>query len=176
LAIDSLINSKPSFKIIKEIYINVHHFLLSNSLNLQDIKSVISHPQALNQCMKYLETNLPNAKFIDSDSTASGAELASKIEGAAAVGSEILSSLYNLHILQSNIETLHNNRTRFMVLANCEHYDNDTIPTGNDLTIILFSLQHDKPKSLNNVLSIFIAHNVELVRIDSRPTMQHLWY
>jgi chorismate mutase/prephenate dehydratase len=126
--------------------------------------------------MKYLQTNLPNAKLVDSESTASGAELACKTDGAAAVGCEILSSLYDLRIVANNIQNLHNNRTRFMVLANCKVGHNDTLPTGYDLTLIMFSFPYDKLKSLNSVLSIFIAHNVELVRIDSRPTIQHLWY
>lgn len=165
--LDGMVRSKGTFKIIKESYLDIHHCLLSNEPTLSSVKTVYSHTQALNQCQTWLKTNIPDAKLIETDSTAKAGEIARNKDGAAAIGSTKLASIYGFKFVTENIETYKNNTTRFFVIGNA-----DTEPTGSDITIIMFSVNSD----LGEVLSIFLKHKLKLITIECRPSAVRLWY
>ena len=74
-----------------------------------------------------------------------------------------------MEILESNIQDIDNNATRFVVLSKEE-----TAPTGNDKTSIIFSIYEDHPGALYNILGIFEKYNINLTKIESRPSKQGL--
>ena len=74
-----------------------------------------------------------------------------------------------MEILKSNIQDIDNNETRFIVLSN-----EDTNPSGNDKTSIIFSIYEDHPGSLYRILGIFEKYNINLTKIESRPSKQGL--
>ena len=123
-------------KVKGEIVVDVnHHLLATEKTELENIKQVLSHPQALAQCREFLREKLPEAELISVQSTAKAAKQISKDREPflAAIGSEGLADLYDLEVLNESIHTGEKNVTRFLVLSK-----EDSEPTGNDKTSIVF--------------------------------------
>ena len=152
-----------------EVSQEISHNLLSKASSLEAIKTIYSHPQAAAQCRNWIEQNVPNAPVIDVFSTGRAAELAIDDFTAAAVGSELAASLYNLEILGKHIEDKINNHTRFLVLAT--HIPEKTKKSKTSLMIYA----KDCPGGLCNLLRPFSTHAVNLTRIESRPSKQKAW-
>ncbi|KAI8145350.1 Prephenate dehydratase-domain-containing protein [Fennellomyces sp. T-0311] len=161
---------KTSVRVRAETYLSVHQCLLSNS-KLEKITKVYSHPQGLGQTQKWLSTHLPNAKRIPVKSTAEAAEQASNETGAAAVCSELCSSLYGLEIIQKDIEDAAANTTRFLIIGTSS--DN---ATKDDHTLIHFTVDHRQPGALCDGLKVFKDYGLNLFKIDSRPSGQRPWH
>jgi prephenate dehydratase len=154
--------------ICAELTVTIEHHLLSTGSSLRDIRQVLSHPQALAQCRRYLRTNLPDALMKPAASTAeAAARVAAMGAGAAAVGSRHAAAYYNLNILASSIQD-NGSQTRFIVLA-----QNGSVPLKAEKTSLLFAIS-DGPGSLFKVLAAFAAHDVNLTRIESRPAKKQL--
>ena len=165
--LDMLIAS--DLKLCGEVELRIHQHLLSNSKNMEDIEIVYSHEQSLAQCRHWLDGNLARAERISVSSNAEAALNASRKEKTAAVAGESAGLIYNLSILRRNIEDDPDNTTRFLVLGR------DAVPpSGNDKTSVLFALQ-SKPGALLNLLTCFADHNVNMTRIESRPSRQGMW-
>jgi len=109
------------FKVEREIILPIHHCLLATApLALKDIALVTSHTQALQQCRKYLATNLPQAELMTFASTSGAAkQLTSGTlpEGSAAIGSKKAAAIYGLKIVAENIEDEPDNKTHFYVVS-----------------------------------------------------------
>ncbi len=156
-------------KVNAEIVLEVSHNLLSKQKDRKRIKRIYSHPQALAQCRGWLESNMPGVITKESTSTAKAAELAAKDTTAAAIASEVAARMYDLSILQKNIEDSRHNITRFLVISR------DFPPrTGNDKTSIMFSIK-DKPGSLYDILLPFKRAKINLTKIESRPSKRKAW-
>lgn len=156
-------------KIAAEVLLEVSHNLLSKDGDIKKIKRIYSHPQAAAQCRDWLERNIPHIKVLDAVSTAKAAEIASKDSEVAAIASELAARLYDLKFIERKIEDNKNNFTRFLVIA--PDYPKKT---GNDKTSIMFSLK-DKPGALFNVLEPFKRANINLSKIESRPSKRRAW-
>ncbi|HIJ60974.1 MAG TPA: prephenate dehydratase [Nitrospirae bacterium] len=156
-------------KIAAEVMLEVSHNLLSKDGDIQKIKRVYSHPQASAQCKEWFERNLPHIPVLDAVSTAKAAEMASQNEETAAIASELAAKLYDLKFIEKRIEDNKNNYTRFLVIA--RDYPKKT---GKDKTSIMFSLK-DKPGALFNVLQPFKKSNINLSKIESRPSKRRAW-
>ena len=132
--------------------------------NLEDIKVVYSHPQALAQCKKFLEENLPNAKQIPVESTAySAKKVSEENEVCACICNISCLEEYNLNLLKESIQDNEFNKTKFWVLSKKEN-----IGTNLEKMSMIFSVK-DKPGALYNVLKIFNTYNLNLTKIESRP-------
>jgi len=167
LTLDLLVH-KFNLKIEREIIIPINHNLLSKEDTIvEDIHDVYSHSQALAQCQNYLE--LRNMKPHFTLSTAAAAKSIVELENAAAIGTLKVAELYDLKVIDRNIQDINNNKTRFVVLSK-----NDHEITGNDKTSILFSLFDDNPGGLHDILGIFAKNNVNLTKIESRPSKEGL--
>lgn len=155
-----------------EIVIQVTHNLLGKkNTNLKDIKQVLSHPQALAQCKNFLRDKLPSAELISLKSTAKAAEQVSKDEESfmAAIGSRDLADLYDLEIIETDIQSGKKDETRFFVIAKEDNY-----PTGDDKTSIVFFTQKDEPGILYRILKEFGQRGINLTKIESRPSKEVL--
>ncbi len=164
--LDELVDT--NLKVINEINLRISHCLLSKA-KLDNIKVVYSHPQAIAQCSGWLHKNLPQVEIFPVNSTAHAAQLALKNNKAAAISSEIAAKLYNLNILAKSIEDSKDNWTRFFVLGN-----NSSAKTGKDKTSIIFTIK-DKVSALYNILAEFSKRNINLTKIESRPTKKEVW-
>ena len=163
---DELVDT--NLKVVNEINMRISHCLLSKT-KLENIKVVYSHHQAISQCSNWLHKNLPDAEVFPVNSTAQAAQLASKNSKAAAISSEVAAQVYNLNVLVKSIEDSKDNWTRFFVLGNDTPYK-----TGNDKTSIIFTIK-DKVNTLYNILSEFSKNNINLTKIESRPTKKKVW-
>ena len=159
---------ESDLKICDEILLPISHCLLSRSKK-KEIKKVYSKDQALAQCRIWLQKNLPVVQLIEVYSTAHAARLAAKEKFSAAIASELASRLYNLPIVGRSIEDFSNNITRFLVIGK-----ESSQPTGNDKVSLMFSLK-DKVGALHSSLKPFYKHNINLTKIESRPSKRKLW-
>jgi chorismate mutase/prephenate dehydratase len=157
-------------KVCGEVAVKLAHVLIANpQTKSENIETVYSHPQALAQCRSYLEKH--NWEIIPAYDTA-GSVKAIKEKGlfnAAAIASEKAADLYEMKILARDIADNPSNYTRFLVLSN-----EDAAPTGDDKTSIIFSAKH-APGTLYRALGEFASRNINLTRIESRPTKTTAW-
>jgi prephenate dehydratase len=153
-----------------EIVIPVReHLLAKKGSDISKIRMVLSHPQPLGQCRKFLAEHLPDAVIKAAHSTAAAAgEVAAGTGDTAAIGSRAAAEVYGLEILKEDIQDHDNNYTRFIVLGR-----SDAERTGNDKTSLIFSTE-DKPGSLYRILQIFNLWDVNMTRIESRPARSGL--
>ncbi|NOY39224.1 MAG: prephenate dehydratase [Nitrospirae bacterium] len=156
-------------KIAAEIMLEINHNLLSVSGDITKIRKIYSHPQAIAQCRRWIERNLPHATIIDATSTAKAAELASKDEEGAAIASELAAKVYDLRFVERHIEDNRNNYTRFLVVS-----EEFPPPTGKDKTSVMLSIK-DKPGALFEVLTPFKKAGINLTKIESRPSKRKAW-
>lgn len=166
--LDMLADSDLKLRICAEIMLEIHHNLLGHG-PLAQIKRVYSHPQGLAQTRRWLAEHLPNADLIETTSTVRGAELAATDPEAAAVGPELAASLYRLNILARSIQDSTDNVTRFLVLG-----PEMARRSGNDKTAIMFSIR-DRVGALHDALAIFRKQNINLTKIESRPSRRRAW-
>lgn len=159
---------KYNVKIYGEINIGINLFLIGNSdkekVNFKNIKTILSHPQAFAQSRNYLEKNFPGAKLQSTSSTAAAMKELGKMEDALAVGPENNAEIYNLKIIDRNIND-DVSRTRFIVISKKGG-------TGNK-TSIIFALK-DRPGALFDVLNEFAKRKINLTKIESRPSRRKL--
>lgn len=156
-------------RIIGELFLKVHHSLLSKEKDLKDIRRLYSHSQALGQCKEWIENNLEGVEIVETLSTSEAAKISSKEKNSASIGNEVLSKKYGLNILASNIEDDPMNITRFWIVG-----ENQISRTGDDKTTILCYIK-DKPGALFDLIKPFRDMRVNMTKIESRPSRIKLW-
>lgn len=152
-----------------ELNMKISHCLVSKEKYIKDIKFLYSHPQALAQCKNYISAKLSKVKIYEMPSTAEAAKVVSKKKNSAAIASQITAKLYNLNILDKNIQDMEDNYTRFIVIG--KHMPKSS---GQDKTSIVFSLK-DKIGVLHDALFPFKKYNINLTKIESRPSKKRPW-
>ena len=154
-----------NFSIVRTFRMKIDHNLLANpGATLKDIRTVYSHEQAINQCVKFLH-DLPGVNVIPVANTAIAAEMVAKSgqKDVAAISSRFCAELYSLNCLASSIQDKGNNRTRFICISkNLEIYP------GSDKTSIMMILPH-KPGSLYKVLARLYTLGINVTKLESRP-------
>ncbi len=159
-----------SLWITGEHYLRVQHCLIANpGVRMEEIGTVISHPQALAQCSGYLRArNLPAEVFYDT----AGSVKHLKETGArdmAGIASRRAAEVYGMQILEEGIEDNPANFTRFLVIAR-----EPQLPGDNAKTTIVFTL-NNQPGSLFKALSVFALRDIDLTKIESRPLVGRPW-
>jgi chorismate mutase/prephenate dehydratase len=165
---DLLLNS--GLKVSGEIELRIVHCLIANpGVRLDAIKKVYSHPQALAQCQAFLKH--VGGELIPTYDTAGSVKMIKekRITDGGAIAGARAAEVYEMQVIAQEIEDNPNNFTRFFVLAR-----QDSSPSGSDKTSIVFSLKH-KPGVLHEALKEFAARNINLTKIESRPTKQTPW-
>jgi chorismate mutase/prephenate dehydratase len=156
-------------KINGEVSLRIHHYLLSKSMGLADIKVVYAHPQALAQCRKWLAEHLPETALVAVNSNSEAAKKVANEPNAAAIAANRAAEIYDLFVLASNIEDEADNTTRFIVIGN-----QDVGPSGVDKTALLVSTQN-KPGALQILLKPLADSGISMTRIESRPSGKGIW-
>jgi prephenate dehydratase len=167
--LDTLAFDAEKVTIVGEHDFSVRAMLIARTaLELDQIEAVLSHPQPLAQCARFLRQNLPNAERQSVESTAAAVKTVAESEAPwAAIGAHAAAELYGCEILREGIEDEANNVTRFVWIA-----PQGTKPAGGDAwkTSLVFSeLGEDHPGALVNALQEFSSRKVNLSRIESRP-------
>ncbi|HIP17625.1 MAG TPA: prephenate dehydratase [Methanothermococcus okinawensis] len=176
---DLLLEFHDKIRIYGELDININHCLIGYNKN--KIKKIYSHPQALAQCRKYIKKY--GWETIPVSSTAKAVELVynTKNEEIGAIASKEAAKLYNLKILEESIQDYKNNTTRFLLIGKYNlnlikslkpNYDKNT----NELikSTIIIKLIENKPGALYEILREFNRYNVNLTRIESRPSKEEI--
>lgn len=168
--VDSLIFDH-NLLIEREIVMPINLSLLApHGIATSDITEVWSYPHALAQCRNFLST-LGDVPVKVAASTADAARLVADLDTtAAAVGPLVAASTYGLNVLASDIEDHEGNETKFVVVGR------DLVPaaTGHDRTTIVCFQDADRPGSLYGILGRFAARDLNLTRLESRPTKKGL--
>ena len=158
-----------NLKIIGEYYLSVHHhFLGLKGQIISDINEVHSHPMAILQCKEFFK-NYPNIKLVEDKDTAETAKRISenKLKNIGAIASITAAKLYDLEILASEIQTINNNKTRFVILSKTYLENKKTINKAS----IKFELEH-KRGSLATVLNVMSDCRLNLTKIQSLPKIE----
>jgi len=153
-----------------EINLRISHCLIAPArVGLDAIRRVYSHPQALAQCRTFLKHL--DCELIQASDTAGSVRMIKDLgfSDSAAVASARTAEIYGMKIIAREIEDNPNNFTRFFILAK-----EDSPPTGNDKTSIVFSVKH-RPGTLYESLKEFASRNINLTKLESRPTRQKPW-
>lgn len=164
--------------IVGSVTLNIRHSLLGvKGTTLQSIRNVYSHPQALSQSKKFLESN-ESWKLIEAVSTASAAEFVAKTKSTenAAVASSVNAALYGLEILAEDIEDDPGNFTRFVVIQANNVTRSDATNSNLKPNMASFILKtKNEPGALYNLLGIFEESRLNLTRLESRPIAGQPW-
>ncbi len=166
-----LLVHEPGPLIRREVVLPVRQHLLGRSgTRIEQIRRVLSHPQPLGQCSRFLRERLPGVALEPSHSTADAArKVAAGEPDAAAIGSRAAAERYGLAVLAESIQDADENATRFVLLAQA-----DEAPTGSDRTSIAFTLDRDRPGGLYEILGELAGRGINLSKIESRPMKEAL--
>jgi chorismate mutase/prephenate dehydratase len=168
---------KYDLKINAEIYYKIEH-VLAGVGELKDVKNIRSHPQAIKQCMNKLSKatgKIPKiiTKIRGGDDYSTAGAMASvakaKDPTIAAIGSKKAAKRYGLNILVDNLADREDNETRFFVIAKKEGKK-----SGKDKTSLVLAVK-DEAGALYNLLGVFSKSNINLTKIESRPSKSKKW-
>ena len=139
----------------------------------EDIKTVISHPQALAQCSKYIHDN--KYEQIEANNTAVAAKLVSEKNDKtlAAIANSITAEIYNLDILEKNINSSPNNTTRFGAFSRSLHKTDKKVVMGQHFTL-MFTVKNEAG-SLAKTLNIIGSYGFNMRSLRSRPMKELMW-
>jgi chorismate mutase/prephenate dehydratase len=166
--LDSFMDS--SIKICGEVELRIHqHFMIGENTKPENITRVYSHAQSLAQCRQWLNSNYPNIERI---AVSSNAEAARRVQGewnSAAIAGEMSCELFKLEKIWEKIEDRPDNSTRFLIIGG-----ESVPPSGDDRTSIVVSVKN-KPGALHNLIEPFRRNNVDMTRLESRPSRSSKW-
>jgi len=148
----------------------VHCLLAPKGAGLRKIRTVYSHPVALDQCRRFFREH-PDIKPMSHYDTAGAAKMVAEQEQGdhAAIAGPLAAEMYDLSILRKSIEDEKSNRTRFLLLAR-----KPLKFTGRAKTTIVFSFKN-QPGGLFKALSVFALRDIDLTKIESRPVRHSNW-
>lgn len=162
-----------NFEILAETVLEIQMYVMAlESESIHDIKEIHSHPVALLQCRDYLQKFPPQFKVIEGKDTASEAKRIKEqnLTGVAAIAGKQVAERFGLKILDSNVQDIKENHTRFVLLGKKEK---QTIK-HTDKASIKFVLEHNVG-SLGNVLNLLTTFNINLTKIQSLPIVGKPW-
>ncbi|MGV1048966.1 MAG: prephenate dehydratase [Solirubrobacterales bacterium] len=149
------------------------HLIAREGVAVEEVEAVLSHPQPLGQCARFLRTTLPEVEQRAVSSTAAAVRMVSESQRPwAALGARAAARLYGCALLREGVEDESGNVTRFLWIA-----AEGTVPGGSGpwKTSLVFSeLGEDHPGALVDALSEFSSRGINLTRIESRPMRQEL--
>lgn len=164
---------KHNLQIIGESYLNIEHNLMGlQGQSIADLKEVHSHPMALLQCKEYFR-DYPTTKLVEDVDTAETAKRIQEgqLKYIAAIAPKVAAELYDLEIIASEIQTIKNNSTRFIIVKT----QNKVLPEEEINKASLRFLTDHKRGSLAAVLNVMSDCNLNLTKIQSLPVIERPW-
>lgn len=166
--LDSFLESNLS--ICGEVVLRIHHHLMvSDVTKVSSISRIYSHSQSFAQCRKWLESHYPNVEKIAVNSNTEAAKRIKSEWNSAAISPATAAELYGLTVLAENIEDRPDNATRFLIIG-----QQQVGPSGVDKTSIIVSMKN-QPGALHNLLEPFHRHQIDLTRVETRPSQTGSW-
>ena len=158
--------------IVGEYYLQISHNLIAlKGQSIEDIKEVQSHPMALLQCRDFFKDNADIVLIEDKDTAHVAKKISeNKIKGLGAIASDLASKIYGLDIINSNIQTIKKNQTRFVILQKKDSTKNLNFNKAS----VKFELDH-KRGSLAAILNVLSDCKLNLTKIQSMPKIQTPW-
>jgi len=176
--LDALAHETDSVEIVGEVVMPIRHCLITRTnLALQEIETVVSHPQANAQCARFVRQSLPQARVIAGSSTAEAVRIVAAHDGPwAALGNRTAAQRYGCVVLADGVEDVAGNETRFVWLARADAADGPAASAGGAFktAIVFWGAGTERPGWLVACLSAFAERGVNLTRIESRPRRQGL--
>ncbi|MBV8217648.1 MAG: prephenate dehydratase, partial [Solirubrobacterales bacterium] len=189
--LDALAMETEDVAILGEVVHPIRHCLIARTpLELAEIETVVSHPQATAQCARFIRTRLPGAQVLAGSSTAEAVRTVAEHEGPwAALGNRVAAERYGCQVLRAGVEDVAGNETRFVWLGpvgappggvggspgGVGRGTSADPPLGPWKTAVVFwGVGSEAPGWLVHCLSEFATREVNLTRIESRPRKQGL--
>jgi prephenate dehydratase len=172
--LDALAFETEDVAIVGELVHPVRHCLIARThLELEDVRTVYSHPQANGQCARFIRTRLRGADVISVSSTADAVRIVAELdEPAAALGTHLAAELYDCEVLRAGVEDVAENETRFAWLAREPEEAGGHGPWKTSL--VFWGVGAEAPGWLVGCLSELAFRGVNMTRIESRPRKQGL--
>ena len=168
----ALIDSN-NLHIVGEEYLNIHHHLMALAgQTIKNIKEVWSHPMALLQCKEFFKKH-PHIKLVEDVDTAEVAKriATENIKGVAAIAPIIAAEIFELEVLEDDIQTIKDNSTRFVIVQTQKPtISSDLINKAS----LKFQLNH-KRGSLAALLNVLSDCKMNLTKIQSLPVIETPW-
>lgn len=162
-----------NLKIIDEVVVDIKHCIagIDRRVPSREIEYISSHPQALAQCRIYIQKHYPRARLMLTPSTSAAFQKIKEeaLVNARAIGPKLAADIYKLAVVDQNIQDKKNNATRFAIIAK-----NPGVPRKLKSTLLVIAPKKDKPGLLYNILSVFAKKNINLSKIESRPSQNKL--
>lgn len=158
-----------TLQISGEVTLRIRHNLITKATDLASIERVYAHQQALAQCRLWLDSHLPNAERLATNSNSEAVLLARDHDTTAAIAGSNAAEIYDMPILNSDIEDEPDNTTRFVVIGK-----HQSPPSGDDRTsLMLFA--HNRAGSLYHLLEPLAKRGISMSNIESRPSRRGVW-
>ncbi|MCX7984195.1 MAG: prephenate dehydratase [Bacteroidetes bacterium] len=157
--------------IVGEVKLRIElHLMALKGVRFKDVRTIYSQPQALGQCDTFLNS-LKNVRVEAFHDTAAAAKLirTDQRRDAAAIASAFAAKQYGLTILRRNVESDHQNFTRFIVLSKKQ-----SLPKNDGKTSLVFAVKNI-PGALFKAIAVFALRDINLLKIESRPYRGKPW-
>ena len=157
----------PDLRIARALVLPIRHALLGSGA-IEVVSEVLSHPQALAQCSQWLGDHLPTALQLPTSSTADAARMVAGSRFRAAIASLQAAQEHGLEVLAYPINDVPGNCTRFLLLRQGERI------LAGPLASLAFSLHANRPGALLEALACFAHRDLNMTRIESRPSKREM--
>jgi prephenate dehydratase len=186
VTLDTLAISAEQVKIVGEVVLAVRHALIAaRSVALEQIQTVLTHPQVPGQCTRLLHSELAHARVLASSSTAEAVR--SIVEGedptVAAIATPLAANIYGAVVLREGIEDRPDNETRFVWLAHGEDglsrppssaRDSASEHQQTKTSLVFWGAGARRAGWLVRCLDEFARREINLTKIESRPQRERL--
>ena len=157
----------PELRVARALVLPIRHALLGSG-PLEGVSEVLSHPQALAQCSQWLGEQLPMALQLPTSSTADAARMVAGSRFRAAIASLQAAEEHGLQVLAYPINDVAGNCTRFLLLQQGER------TLAGPMASLAFSLHANRPGALLDALACFAHRDLNMTRIESRPSKREM--
>ena len=184
VTLDLIADEVAYVEIVGETLLRVRHSLIAaEPLKLEQIDTVLTHPQVPGQCERFLREELPQARLLAADSTAEAvrAVVGDAAPGTAAIGTLLAAQIYGGTVIRESIEDRADNETRFAWLARVTRAGQRPAPPLNDggseswkTSIVFWGAGAESPGWLVRCLDEFASRAINLTKIESRPRRERM--
>lgn len=184
VTLDLIADEVAHVEIVAETQLRVRHSLIAaEQVKLEEIDTVLTHPQVPGQCERFLREELPHARVLPAASTAEAVRsvLSDGVRGTAALGTVLAASIYGGKVIRESVEDRADNETRFAWLARVaragQRPEPPLLSQGREdwkTSIVFWGAGAESPGWLIRCLDEFASRQINLTKIESRPRRERM--
>lgn len=185
VTLDLIADEVAHVEIVGETLLRVRHSLIApEPIKLEQIDTVLTHPQVPGQCERFLHEELAHARVLAADSTAEAVRtvVAERVPGTAALGTVLAASIYDGTVIRESVEDRADNETRFAWLARVTRAGQRPDPplrpqqgaASWKTSIVFWGAGAESPGWLVRCLDEFASRAINLTKIESRPRRERM--